>query len=200
MLFAIDIETTGLDPETARVLTVAMALDSGHVLILDRPDDEAELLAKLEEQLSVFFANLPGIHAVVTWNGSAFDLPFLARRFAEHGIPTSLAVYPTSELGKYGTPRFEGHWGGVETVDIAYGTYKDWSDVTGIKNSLKPTAEALLGIPPMDVVVSGPNGALDLDPEVRKTYCAMDAEMVLGLTLLMRGAYIQARQLIARNN
>jgi hypothetical protein len=75
-IYGLDIETDtsrdGLDPTVAPVLTVAL---SGRKLDEVFVGAETELLTALDERL----ANLePGV--IATWNGSTFDLPFIADR------------------------------------------------------------------------------------------------------------------------
>src|SRR3546814_5141484 len=77
-IYGLDIETDtsvdGLDPNVSRI--VAAALSTGGVdELFDGPEDE--LLAGLDERLAEL---PPGVLA--TWNGSAFDLPFIADRAA----------------------------------------------------------------------------------------------------------------------
>lgn len=76
-LYGLDIETDtsadGLDPGVARVVAVALsAAGSGDVVLTG---SEAGVLGTLDRALA---DAEPGV--VVTWNGGAFDLPFLAAR------------------------------------------------------------------------------------------------------------------------
>lgn len=75
-IYGLDIETDttvdGLDPAVARILTVALSSDEVDELFTG---PEPELLAELDQRL----ASLPpGV--IATWNGAAFDLPFIADR------------------------------------------------------------------------------------------------------------------------
>ena len=82
LLHGLDIETDteagGLDPRTACITAVAVASDGG-----TRVFDGAE--ADLLRALDVHVAALPA-GVIVTWNGAAFDLPFLFDR-AQRGGP-----------------------------------------------------------------------------------------------------------------
>ena len=80
-IYGLDIETDttvdGLDPEVSRIVAVALSTEAVDELF-DGPEDE--LLAALDQRL----AELP-VGVLATWNGSAFDLPFIADRAAWHG-------------------------------------------------------------------------------------------------------------------
>ena len=75
-LYGLDIETDttvdGLDPSRAASVAVGLATPEGDEVFLG---DESGILARLDRRL----AQLPA-GVVVTWNGSSFDLPFLAAR------------------------------------------------------------------------------------------------------------------------
>ena len=88
-LYGLDIETDttddGLDPGVARVVAVAVSSIEGGDVVLTGP--EASLLSALDAHL----ASLPpGV--LVTWNGGAFDLPFLATRAAVVGVTLGLEL------------------------------------------------------------------------------------------------------------
>ena len=91
-LYGLDIETdtsvNGLDPSVAAVTAVAVASADGPVVFTGA---EHRVLADLAKWLSDPSV-LPGV--VVTWNGSAFDLPFLASRAAHNGISLALQLRP----------------------------------------------------------------------------------------------------------
>lgn len=74
--YGLDIETDtsagGLDPAGSAVVAAAVSTENGERVF---EGDEVEVLTSLDAHL----ASLPaGI--IVTWNGSGFDLPFIARR------------------------------------------------------------------------------------------------------------------------
>ncbi|HNG22690.1 MAG TPA: 3'-5' exonuclease, partial [Microthrixaceae bacterium] len=88
-LYGLDIETDtsvdGLDPSVSPIVAVAVATPDGdrvfqgaEDLVLHRTD---ELMSELD----------PGI--VVTWNGSGFDLPFLAERAQRLGVTLGLDLW-----------------------------------------------------------------------------------------------------------
>ena len=77
-VYGLDIETDtasdGLDPRVARVLAIAVSSVDGEVVF---SGPERAMLAGADRHLR---RSPPGV--LVTWNGSRFDLPFLARRAA----------------------------------------------------------------------------------------------------------------------
>jgi uncharacterized protein YprB with RNaseH-like and TPR domain len=88
-LYGLDIETdttrNGLDPRVARVVAVAVSATGAEEFVAS--GDEAGLLQALDAHLA---GAEPGV--LVTWNGAAFDLPFLAARAAAAGVPLGLEL------------------------------------------------------------------------------------------------------------
>jgi uncharacterized protein YprB with RNaseH-like and TPR domain len=125
-LYGLDIETDtsadGLDPGVARVVAVAVSSEAGGDVVLTGP--EAGVLAALDAHLD----DLPA-GVLVTWNGGAFDLPFLAARAAVIGVPLGLELAwdpsgyragRTPLPGALGT--YAAGWYGHEHVDA----YRAW--------------------------------------------------------------------------
>ena len=87
-VYGLDIETdtteNGLDPRVAAVVTVALA-GPGYEEVFTGP--EAQLLIDVDERIGQLE---PGVLA--TWNGAAFDLPFLADRARLWGIQLGLQL------------------------------------------------------------------------------------------------------------
>ena len=87
-IYGLDIETDttvdGLDPAAARILTVALSSDEVDELFTG---PEPDLLVELDHRLA---AMPPGV--IATWNGAAFDLPFIADRAAMHGCALGLRL------------------------------------------------------------------------------------------------------------
>jgi uncharacterized protein YprB with RNaseH-like and TPR domain len=122
----LDIETDttadGLDPGVARVVAVAVSSEAAGDVVLT--GSEAGVLAALDAHL----ADLPpGV--LVTWNGGAFDLPFLAARAAVVGVtlglelawdPSGYRVGRAPIPGALGT--YAAGWYGHEHVDA----YRAW--------------------------------------------------------------------------
>lgn len=86
--YGFDIETDtragGLDPHLAGIVAVAVSSE-GSDRVFEGP--EASLLRAVDEYLATLH---PGI--IVTWNGSGFDLPFIVRRAAMHGLRIGLRL------------------------------------------------------------------------------------------------------------
>jgi uncharacterized protein YprB with RNaseH-like and TPR domain len=128
----------GLDPAVARILSVAV-LGDGIELVLD--GEEPALLGALDAQLRSL---APGV--IVTWNGSAFDLPFLADRASRAGVELGLRVRhdPRVVLSR---PPLNGHpgayratWGAHRHLD-AYRVYRsDLGRVFAVSCGLKSLA------------------------------------------------------------
>ncbi len=172
MIVALDIETTGLDPRTARVVAVALSSRGFEDVLTE--DSEPRLLEDLERSV----AGLPVDATLVTWNGEGFDLPFLAERYSLHGIPTSLQLRPRDLIGKYGRPRFEATWGGRPHVDIAY-AYQSRAENLGVEWSLKPLARAL-GHDPVEVDRRGAS-IENMPVRLLKEYASSDARVTATL-------------------
>ena len=111
IVYGLDIETDttvdGLDPTVARVLTVALS-SSGLDEVFSGP--EARLLTDLDARLSCL---PPGVLA--TWNGAAFDLPFLADRADLNGIRLGLRLEarPLDQLHRAPLPGHAGAYRGA---------------------------------------------------------------------------------------
>jgi hypothetical protein len=87
-VYGLDIETDttvdGLDPAVARILTVALSSEDVDELFIG---DEPSLLSELDDRL---YSLPPGV--IATWNGAAFDLPFIADRAAMYGTALGLRL------------------------------------------------------------------------------------------------------------
>ena len=88
IVYGLDIETdtttNGLDPAVARVLTVALSSDGVDEVFCG---DEAMLLRELDLRLAELE---PGV--IATWNGAAFDLPFIADRASLRQVDLGLQL------------------------------------------------------------------------------------------------------------
>lgn len=87
-VYGLDIETDttvdGLDPGVARILAIALSSDEVDELFTG---PEPELLAQLDQRLAEL---PPGV--IATWNGAAFDLPFIADRAAMYTMELGLRL------------------------------------------------------------------------------------------------------------
>ena len=145
-LYGLDIETDtaagGLDPGVAAIVAVAVSTGTGDVVF---DGDESTLLGALEGHLGSLE---PGV--IVTWNGSSFDLPFLADRAALHGIALGLRLEADPTVGaRSPLPGHDGgyraSWGEHGHLD-GYRLYRaDVGRTLGISCGLKPLA-GLVGL------------------------------------------------------
>ena len=83
----LDIETTGLDPETCRVVLIGLMNERGVPLIIDCLHNEKTGLLQF---LDVLNKKKPEL--LNTFNGFKFDLPFLIRRMEMYGIKHPFTV------------------------------------------------------------------------------------------------------------
>jgi uncharacterized protein YprB with RNaseH-like and TPR domain len=179
MIYGLDIETdtrvNGLDPAVARVLTVALSWP-GHDRVFTGP--EPDLLLAVDEQLLEL---PPGV--IATWNGGAFDLPFIADRASRHPLDLGLRIRHDPALAVRGPlpghpGAYRGEWYGHRHLD-AYRLYKsDVGPLLRISCSLKSIARAM-GLTPVEVDRSHIH---DLTNEALHAYAASDARLARVLT------------------
>lgn len=179
-VYGLDIETDttvdGLDPERSRVLAVALSHD-GFDEVFD--GFEPELLAALDTRLGDL---APGVLA--TWNGAAFDLPFLADRARRRRVPLGLTLRhdPTIAMRHDPLPGHPGayraEWHGHGHVD-AHRLYRaDVGRTLRVSCSLKSIAR-LVGLAPVEVDRAGIH---DLEREALHAYATSDAHLARVLT------------------
>jgi uncharacterized protein YprB with RNaseH-like and TPR domain len=179
-VYGLDIETDtsvdGLDPERSSVVTVALSQPGFDEVF---SGDEPELLADLDSRL----ADLePGVLA--TWNGAAFDLPFLAHRARWWSMRLGLTVLldPTIPLAHDPLPGHRGAyracWHDHGHVD-AYRLYRgDVGPALRVSCSLKSIAR-FVGLAPIEV---DRERIHDLSREALHAYAASDARLARVLT------------------
>jgi DNA polymerase elongation subunit (family B) len=179
VVYGLDIETDttadGLDPRVAAVVTVALSLPGHDEIFSGR---ESTLLFDLDERLRHL---PPGVLA--TWNGAAFDLPFLAHRAGLHQLDLGLRLLrdPTLTVrdplpGMAGA--FRGAWHRHTHLD-AYRMYKgDVGPVLRVSCSLKSIAR-LVGLAPVEVDRTRIH---DLSREALHAYASSDARLARVLT------------------
>ena len=174
-VYGLDIETdttvNGLDPSVAAVVTVALAC-VGYEEVFTGPEDT--LLASLDERLDELE---PGV--IATWNGAAFDLPFIADRAALYDLPLGLRLQPDPSIVTGGSP-LPGHRGAYRaswydhTHLDAYRVYRgDVGPALRISCSLKSIAR-FVGLSPIEVDRSRIH---DLSNEALHAYAASDARL-----------------------
>jgi DNA polymerase elongation subunit (family B) len=174
-VYGLDIETdtteNGLDPAVAAVITVALAAP-GYEEVFTGP--EAQLLSELDERLSELE---PGVLA--TWNGAAFDLPFIADRAELHGLALGLRLRldPAITMRRSPLPGHRGayraDWYDHAHLD-AYRVYRgDVGPALRISCSLKSIAR-FVGLAPIEVDRTRIH---DLSNEALHAYAASDARL-----------------------
>jgi len=179
-VYGLDIETdtteNGLDPRVAAVVTVALA-GPGYEEVFTGP--EPQLLLDLDGRLGELE---PGVLA--TWNGAAFDLPFLADRAALHGLPLGLRLRHDSSITMRRAPlpgdrgAYRASWYDHGHLD-AYRLYRgDVGPALRISCSLKSIAR-FVGLAPIEVDRTRIH---DLSNEALHAYAASDARLARILT------------------
>jgi DNA polymerase elongation subunit (family B) len=179
-VYGLDIETdtstNGLDPSVARVLTVALASPGFEETFVG---PEHELLAELDDRLLQLE---PGV--IATWNGAAFDLPFIASRAATYDMRLGLRLQldPAITINREPLPGHQGayraSWHRHAHVD-AYRLYRgDVGPALRISCSLKSIAR-FVGLAPVEV---DRERIHDLSNEALHAYAASDARLARILT------------------
>jgi hypothetical protein len=174
-LYGLDVETDttvdGLDPRVARITAVALSAADGEVVYAG---DEAAVLAAIDHRLAEL---PPGV--IVTWNGAAFDLPFLAHRAGHCGVPLGLRLEcdPAIPMTR---PPLPGHAGSYRAAWYrhshldAYRVYRgDVGRTLNVSCSLKSIAR-LVGLRPVEV---DRNRMHDLALRELSVYVASDATL-----------------------
>lgn len=162
--YGLDIETDtvldGLDPEVSPIVAVAVTGESiEHVI----DGDESTILRRLDALLG---SMPPGV--IITWNGTKFDLPFIAHRAAIVGVDLGL-VDPS------GRARWHGH-----THLDGYLLYRaDVGDSTNLPCGLKPLSR-FVGLPVIEVDRTRIH---ELTTEQCRAYVASDAHLARELVL-----------------
>lgn len=171
-VYGLDIETDtsldGLDPHVGMITSVALSV-SGNDRLFQGP--ERELLIDLDRALR---ALPPGLLA--TWNGGAFDLPYLADRASLWGIRLGLVLAADPRLRIVGPPlrghdvAYRGQWYRHRHIDAARLT-------RGVRMPFASTVQAIghrlaghrpgLGLPIVD----------DLSHEVAHAFPTNDARL-----------------------
>ncbi len=175
IVYGLDIETDttvdGLDPAVARVLTVALSA-TGFDEIFSGAEDH--LLTELDRRLS----ELPS-GVLATWNGAAFDLPFLADRADRNGIRLGLRLRLDSLIRLHREP-LPGHAGAYRAAWYdhshldAYRLYRgDVGPALRVSCSLKSIAR-LVGLVPLEVDRAHIH---DLTREALHAYASSDARL-----------------------
>jgi DNA polymerase elongation subunit (family B) len=179
-VYGLDIETDttvdGLDPAVAPILTVALASPGFEETFVG---PEYEILAEVDQRLAQLE---PGV--IATWNGAAFDLPFIADRAWMYGMQLGLQLMldPTIPMHHAPLPGHQGAyramWHGHDHID-AYRLYRgDVGPTLRISCSLKSIAR-FVGLAPVEEDRSRIH---DLSQEALHAYAASDARLARILT------------------
>ena len=179
-VYGLDIETDttvdGLDPGVARILTIALSSDGVDELFTG---PEPELMRELDDRLATME---PGV--IATWNGAAFDLPFMADRAALHGVTLGLRLQHDHAITMRRAP-LPGHRGAYRASWFdhghldAYRLYRgDVGPALRISCSLKSIAR-FVGLAPIEVDRTKIH---DLSNEALHAYAASDARLARILT------------------
>jgi len=181
-VYGLDIETDtatdGLDPQVGRILCVGVSGCGGELVLAHH--DEAALLADLDSWLGEM---TPGV--IATWNGSAFDLPYLATRARLVGIDLGLRLEldPTMVLRDGPLPGHDGAYRATwydHTHLDAYRVFRgDVGRTFGLSCALKSVA-GLVGLRPVDEDASRVH---ELPDDVLHSYVASDARCTRELVL-----------------
>ena len=174
--YGLDVETDtangGLDPRRCRILAAAVA-GAGGVTVLTGP--EAHLLAGLDGLLRSL---PPG--TLVTWNGSAFDLPFLADRARACGVRLGLRLQLDPGLVSRHPP-LTGHSGAYRARWHGHGhlaAYRAYRALVSEGSCALKEVARRDGLP---VVEADPARVHELAPDHLRSYVARDAELALTL-------------------
>jgi DNA polymerase elongation subunit (family B) len=180
LVYGLDIETDttvdGLNPDVSPVVTVALSNPAYAEVFAGRED---EILYDLDERLAELE---PGV--IATWNGAAFDLPFLADRAALHGIALGLRLRLDRSIAMHHDPlpghpgSYRARWHRHGHVD-AYRLYRaDVGTSLRVSCSLKSIAR-LVGLRPIEVDRTKIH---DLNHEALHAYASSDARLARVLT------------------
>lgn len=140
-----DTSTGGLDPRTSAVVAVALSANIGDEVVMG---EEREILERADHRIAEL-----GVGLLVTWNGAAFDLPFVEHRARLLGLKLGLR---TTEDPVRSSPREPGRsavrarWYGLVHLD-GYLLYRaDVGHTLGLSCGLKPLAR-LVGLSPVEL-------------------------------------------------
>jgi DNA polymerase elongation subunit (family B) len=173
---ALDIETSGLDPSIDQMLAVGLVGSEWEQALIG---PERQILAELEVLLAQSSPT-----RLTTWNGSEFDMPFLANRYHVLGMTTELRTAPTGASGKYGNPLVRAVWGRHTHWDIAV-DYQEIARQLSVPWHLKTVARELLALDPIEINDIANNIARLPEPQLR-SYVLSDARITLQLAEVLR--------------
>lgn len=178
-VYGLDIETDtargGLDPRRCRVLAAAVVgPDSRSVFT----GSERTVLADLDQHI----ADLAG-GVIVTWNGAAFDLPFLATRARRAGVATGLrlALDPGIPMSH---PPLSGHEGAYRGAWYDHRHLDAYRAYRALEEPGSCALKAVARRRGFDVMDCDPSRVHELRTGALRRYVARDAELALQLALV----------------
>jgi DNA polymerase elongation subunit (family B) len=181
-IYGLDIETDtatdGLDPQVGRVLCVGLSGPGGELVLAH--SDEVELLRDLDRWLADL---APGV--VTTWNGGAFDLPYLATRASLLGVTIGLRLEldPGVVLRQGPLPGHEGAYRATWHAHTHLDAYRVFRSDVGRTFGLSCSLKAVAGLAGLSPVDEDPAKVHELAPEVLHAYVASDARCTRELVL-----------------
>jgi len=150
-LYGLDIETDteidGLDPTRSAIVAVALVSDDAEFIF---DGSEAQILRDLDQTLAEL---PPGV--IVTWNGSRFDLPYLADRAKLTQISLNLRLTQSAFRDSWHDPLpghaggYQATWGDHQHLDAYFVFRNDVGASLHLSCALKPLAR-LVGLKPVE--------------------------------------------------
>ena len=177
--YGLDIETDtargGLDPRRCRVLAAAVAGPAGRTVFTG---SERAVLLDLDDLLAGLE---PGL--IVTWNGSAFDLPFLATRARRTGLDTGLRIALDPGIAM-SHPPLAGHEGAYRAAWYRHRHLDAYRAYRALDEQGSCALKAVARRRGLDVDDSDPSRVHELRTGALRRYVARDAELALQLALM----------------
>ena len=193
--YALDIETDnsegfGLDPINGRIISIAVVSASGRTWFqqAQQPEGERQMLRDFAELWKEL--RRQGSAVWVTWNGGAFDFPFLSHRLMVNRVPALFELKLSQDRKPKYEPinGFEGVYAvsddmglDIDHLDMAY-VMKDWAEARSHSWSLKPTA-AFLDFHDSRMDMFRGDSIHSQDTHMVAAYNIHDAKMTLDLAL-----------------
>lgn len=170
----------GLNPEKSFITAASISDIEGTTIFKTSILGESGLLRSLNSSLNKRSGYL------VTWNGSAFDLPFIAERAVVSGVNIRLELLEDRLIYIKHQPlpghksAYRGRWGNLQHVDIQF-AYKEIAKDAKIRWGLKPVAK-FLGLNPVEVDRLSMH---TLTENQLDEYVASDTAMTLELAMMV---------------
>nr|MBA2543953.1 ribonuclease H-like domain-containing protein [Deltaproteobacteria bacterium] len=197
----IDLETTGLDPQTDRIFLIAVRDHTGSVELLE--GDEPTVIADLVDRVR---ASDPDV--IENHNLHGFDLPFLDRRAKRCGVPLALGRIGTGLRQRaarrgvaIGDRKVRFIAPGRELIDTLDAVLRyDFATRDLPNHGLKSVARQLGIAGPRREHIRGDqvHTVYGTDPDRVRRYATADVEEVAGVSRLLGGAAFALAQMAPR--